>query len=294
MAKSDPIRSVELQAGTIPSFHIRQLRLRAYPSAAEPPEQPHRHNFHELIWIRSGTGEQDIDGQIEEITPQTLYVIARGQIHQFLRAENIEGMVIRFTDDFIPATGQDLEADVLRQWFTNTRPLTKLRIAPSDSEEFAHWFDLMTREATNGAAAGRQAILGHLLQIVMIKLERRLRLQSSNKRRPAKNNAVLFQEFLVDLEENYHLSHEVSQYAARLGVTPRQLSQITRRHVGLTAKQIINDRLTLEAKRYLQFTGYSVKEITFMLGFEDPSYFTKVFKRLAGTAPHNFRRRRRG
>ena len=152
----------------------------------------------------------------------------------------------------------------------------------------------MRRESEHRGRAGGQAILGHLLQIVMIKLERQLRQQPGDDESSRKNYIAALQNFLIDLEENYHHCHEVSIYADRVGVTPRQLSHIANKHLGMTAKQIINDRLMLESKRYLQFTNYSVKEISFMLGFEDPSYFSKVFNRFTGTTPQEFRLRRSG
>ena len=51
------------------------------------------------------------------------------------------------------------------------------------------------------------------------------------------------------------------------------------------------ERLILEAKRMLQFTQRPTKEIAYDLGFQDPSYFSKVFKRLARCSPLEYRRR---
>lgn len=59
-----------------------------------------------------------------------------------------------------------------------------------------------------------------------------------------------------------------------------------------TPLQIINDRIVLEAKRQLQHTSLNITEISYNLGFEDPSYFVKFFKRLAGSMPSEFRKRK--
>lgn len=59
-----------------------------------------------------------------------------------------------------------------------------------------------------------------------------------------------------------------------------------------TPLQIINDRIVLEAKRQLQHTSLNIKEIGYNLGFEDSSYFVKFFKRLAGSMPSEFRKRK--
>ncbi len=53
--------------------------------------------------------------------------------------------------------------------------------------------------------------------------------------------------------------------------------------------KIINDRIILEAKRQLCYTDLKIKEIAFRLGFDDPSYFVKLFKRQTGILPAEFR-----
>jgi len=72
-------------------------------------------------------------------------------------------------------------------------------------------------------------------------------------------------------------------------VTPRQLSEIGKRFLGRTAKRMIEERLVLEAKRLLRFTDRPVKRVAYDLGYDDPSHFSKVFKRLTDQAPQDFK-----
>ena len=72
-------------------------------------------------------------------------------------------------------------------------------------------------------------------------------------------------------------------------MTERQLSDIVRRFSGKTAKRFILERLILEAKRYLEHTHTSIKEMAYMLGFHDPSYFSKVFTQIEGQRPSSYR-----
>ena len=103
------------------------------------------------------------------------------------------------------------------------------------------------------------------------------------------DSAQLFQQFTSLLEEQFKRMHSVQDYATALHITPRRLSRITQKYLGQTAKSVIEDRLILEAKRYLDFTNLTVKEIAFTLGYKDPSYFSKSFKKQTGVTPQSYR-----
>ena len=71
-------------------------------------------------------------------------------------------------------------------------------------------------------------------------------------------------------------------------MTPRQLSDVVKKCTGKTAKVLILERIILEAKRHLQHSNASVKEIAYALGFKDSSYFSKVFKSMTGVSPNQY------
>src|ERR671911_235106 len=85
-AEADSLQVLELELGSIADEDVRE---------------PHRHAYHELIWIREGHGQHLIDGEPVEFGPRTLTLIAKGQVHQFRRAEDISGVVVRFDDDWL-------------------------------------------------------------------------------------------------------------------------------------------------------------------------------------------------
>ena len=81
----------------------------------------------------------------------------------------------------------------------------------------------------------------------------------------------------------------VTEYAARLGYSPRTLNRLARAHTGRSAKQLIDERVVLEAKRLLSHGGASVADIAQGLGFDDPSNFSAYFLRHTGLRPGGFR-----
>lgn len=93
---------------------------------------------------------------------------------------------------------------------------------------------------------------------------------------------------LVERHFREHLG--IDEYARRLGISPAHLNSVARRLSGQTALGIVHQRLLLEAKRDLVYTAMTVNEIADRLGFSEPAYFTRFFKRLSGVSPSVFRK----
>jgi AraC-like DNA-binding protein len=100
--------------------------------------------------------------------------------------------------------------------------------------------------------------------------------------------------FRDHIEEHFQRWHKVGEYADRLGYSARTLNRPARQHTGLSAKQLIDERIVLEAKRRLSHAEASVAEIADQLGFDDASNFSSYFRRHAGTTPGGFRNWSRG
>jgi AraC-like DNA-binding protein len=81
----------------------------------------------------------------------------------------------------------------------------------------------------------------------------------------------------------------VSGYASQMNVSEKRLTAATTKTVGKSPKTIIDERVMLEVKRLLIHTNLSIKEIGYDLGFEDPAYFIKYFRKHTGKTPIEFR-----
>ena len=89
----------------------------------------------------------------------------------------------------------------------------------------------------------------------------------------------LYRRFDRMLERDFARHHDAAHYADTLAVPPAQLSRVLAHVTGRTTKQLITDRVMLEAARLLRFTDLTVGEIAFRAGFEDQLYFSRAFKR---------------
>jgi len=99
----------------------------------------------------------------------------------------------------------------------------------------------------------------------------------------------VFRKFNLCVEANFRTEHSVNYYARLLNKSPKTLSNIFSLYNNKTPLQVIQERIIIEAKRLLYYTGKSVKQITYELGFEDPAYFSNFFKKHTSLSPLDFR-----
>jgi AraC-like DNA-binding protein len=108
--------------------------------------------------------------------------------------------------------------------------------------------------------------------------------------RPAKAKVALTDSFRSELEQHHLERLQVQEYAFLLGVSSSYLIEVVRETTGMSPKQLIDDRLALEAKRLLAHTTETVAEIALSLSFNSPSQFSRWFKTIEGISPSQFRR----
>jgi AraC family transcriptional activator of pobA len=244
--------------------------------------EPHRHAYHELIWVREGSGRHLIDGVPVEFGPRTLTLIAKGQVHQFERAEGIRGYVVRFDDDWLSGS---------RRWLFSGQVCTPLTVPEADSPRFDALLELLRVELERPPGPESAELRRNLLTAALLWAVRWREAQQLEGGEATSTEVQLHRDFLETLERDFTTSHEVGHYAAELGVTSGTLSRVLTRLTGRSTKQLILERVLLEAARLLRFSDLSVKEIAARLGFGDQFAFSRAFKRQRGEAPLDFRNR---
>jgi AraC family transcriptional regulator, transcriptional activator of pobA len=243
--------------------------------------EPHRHPYHELLWVREGHGRHLIDGEAVEFGPRTLTLIAKGQIHQFQRAEEVSGVVVRFEDDWLSGS---------RRWLFSGQACTALAVPDGDAARFDALLGILRDEMERPAEPESPELRSHLLSAALLWAERWREAQLEGGGATS-GDVQLQRAFLEALERDFTTSHEARHYAAELNVTTGTLSRTLTKLTGRTTKQLILDRVMLEAARLLRFSDLSVKEIAARLGFSDQFAFSKAFKRQRGEAPLDYRSR---
>lgn len=247
------------------------------------PRAPHRHDYHELIWTRRGEGEHLIDGERHAVRPGTVTLIGRGQVHVFERARGLDGAVVRFGDELISAG-----------WLLGARGARTVAVPPSAVASFEAVIVALADEAGRPRDAHAAALEHHLLSTLLLWIERFYDDARIERREPDDADTQLYRRFTEVLERDFARHHDAAHYADALAVPPALLSRALAGVTGRTTKQLVTDRVMLEAARLLRFTDLSVGEIAFRVGFADALYFSRAFKRHRGEAPMAYRARVRG
>jgi AraC family transcriptional regulator, transcriptional activator of pobA len=99
-----------------------------------------------------------------------------------------------------------------------------------------------------------------------------------------------YQSFYQNIRKSIHATKSIVEYAAELNITTVHLNRICKKLVKKSALDVVNEHLIMECKKYLLNTNYTISQISYLFNFDDPAYFTKVFKRMTGVTPKEFRK----
>ncbi len=244
------------------------------------PLKTHRHDHEELWIITHGTPVHSVNFSAETLQSPVIVYVAQGKVHSFVPDENTRGWLIRYKSDFIPQSRFNFYSGFLEKV---QYPLSK----DYCSTTLNSLCEIMLKESTEDHPD--YMVMRHLLSAVVAKLEtgsKREYLDTSASRTP---RLETFNNFLRILENNFRRPEGADFYAEKLNMSARNLNLITQATFGKSVTEIIETRKLMEARRLLLTSGKSVSEIGFELGYNEKSYFTRVFRKKTGITPSGFR-----
>lgn len=273
--------------GTPASVEVLSLADLRHRVPGERLTAPQRPDFHHLIALTGGTLGHTVDFTAYALEPGSWLWVRPGQVQQWGDLAHAEGTLILFRQDFLdPATTtgahvEDPHGPVLR------RPL------PEDAQALRLAADHLTAEFH---ALGRlpleihTAALRHLLAVLVLCLAHLTAPAGS----PAPEPDTTYLRFRDAVEKNFTRTRRVEDYAQTLGYSARTLARATLAAAGLGAKEFIDRRVVLEAKRLLAHSDQSAARIADRLGFSSATHFSKYFHQRTGQTPIAFRDTVRG
>lgn len=96
-------------------------------------------------------------------------------------------------------------------------------------------------------------------------------------------------QLLEQIDKNFMNEHNTAFYSRQVCLSEKRLNELTKKALGVTVKQLISERLFLEAKKLIHYRELTFKEIAFNLGFNDSAYFSRFFKEQSGLSPEQFK-----
>ena len=250
---------------------------------ATPRPAPRRLPYHLLALTTAGHGTVEIDFVVQRCRPGTLLWIRPGQAVRFGVEPGLDAALVSWDREVLSA------ADVTGVPVDDLPGPNRWQLAGEDEDavitEVAQ-LGVDCERHSSGPVAG--ALLRHQLAVLLLRVAL---LSPSGDRHAATSSAEsrTFARFRRDLEDGHPHSRRVEDYAGRLGCSVRTLTRACLAVTGRTAKQVVDDRVALEAQRLLACTELSVAEIGRRLGFGEPTNFGRFFHREAGLSPGAFR-----
>lgn len=248
------------------------------------PELPHQLKFYNIIFFTGGSGRHFIDFKWYPVQQNSLVYLTKEQVNAFEFSESLAGFCIVFTEAYFVNCFSNLSEDFVFRLF-NPQLFSPILQIPKKSD-FENYFHLLTKEFNNSISFNHKSIIDSLFVILVSKAENIKQNQTNQVKDSSKIN--VFQKFTSLIEQHLTKSRSAEFYAEELGITYKHLNTICKELVNKTAKKVIDDFIILQAKRNLINSNLKSNELAYKLGFEDPTNFTKYFKKNTGFTPNSF------
>ncbi|MBB1243838.1 AraC family transcriptional regulator [Streptomyces durbertensis] len=284
-ASADP---VPLHRLDVPAPHLLPFALGTFDTIGPLSRAsfPHRHSFHEVVYVAEGSGRHVVDSVCRPLQPPQLCVVWPGQVHHWELTGQLSGWVVLFNPDFLLTHPEDEE--LLRS--LSTQPLLPL---PAEQARGLTRLLREMREEYECGASGHRSVLESLLHVLLVRAARSAAGPAHDTSgRPGVEDRAreLARDFLGLLGLPDGVGASVGEHAARLGVSGGYLTEAVKRATGRTPSQLLREARVREAKRLLIATELSVRRVADRVGYPDAAYFCRFFRRETGMSPGSFRR----
>lgn len=267
-----------------PTLHVESIESRSRLYDWEIDSHVH-HGLHQVVWLRSGPVSALLDESRSEAEGPLAITIPPAVAHAFRFSPRCDGLVLTLDARRVleGAEGAQLGA-ALDHLFAVPRVL------PVPVHEAERLHQLMVSLHLESRHDDASPVPTWLARSVVWRLAQLARRATDGPPREAGRDA-LYTRWVVLLEAHYHEHWPVTRYAERLGLSAERLNRLVRAETGRNAQALLHERLLREACRRLVHVAAPVSRIGFELGFEDPAYFCRFFKRHAGVGPKAYRER---
>lgn len=262
-------------------------RLRSHLEKHKFIQKPHKHDFFILMLVTVGSGNHSIDFRNYSVNPGTAFFLHPGQVHSWQLSEDTDGHILFFNTDFYGAgvPGKNLDRF---PFFNSSHYPANLILEKEKSGEIELLFSEIDKE-TSSSDWSKKEILRSYTEILLVKLNRFYQAENGLGDRVLASQDQ-FKSLESAIESHFSFHREASFYAEKMHLSLKQLNRLTKTTTGKTVSQLLLDRVILESQRLLTYSDKSISEIAAQLGFDDPSYFARLFKKKTGKTPEQFRK----
>ncbi|RJF99190.1 helix-turn-helix domain-containing protein [Noviherbaspirillum saxi] len=248
--------------------------------------KPHQHNgLFQILYLHSGSARIQLDDKQSLMQGGQVLMVPQICIHGFEFDRNTVGHVVTLAYPLISKLTRQMGDGLVALTHPSLHTL-------GEDEESAHIrmaFAALDAEY-RATAPHRDILIEALLGAILVWLTRHAMQAPLMQHKEAPRGSRHVARFCELLEEHYSQHYPVAYYASQLGITAAHLNLLCRQNADKSALDLIHERVLLEAKRNLVYTSMTISEVSYAIGFSDPAYFTRFFKRSVGQSPKDFRR----
>lgn len=242
----------------------------------------HRHDFFMIILFVKGRGIHVIDSMEYQIQDRQVHILFPGQVHRWDIEPGTKGYQLMVERQLL-----EQFAPYFRFSFTNYQNHPVIVLSEQGFQRLSYGFDAIKAELNQQTPLLQliTAYAGVIAAIVSKEAERCFQEFKVYQTHP------ILAGFNMLIDAFFKQQKTVSFYAGKLHLTANYLNILCKKHLKVSATQLISQRVLLEAKRLLQCTGLSIKEIAAELGYNDHAHFSNFFKARTGISPSGFRKK---
>jgi AraC family transcriptional activator of pobA len=267
-------------------LHIEEVQSRSKLYRWEI--EPHVHQgLYQVLWLYQGEAEVRLDERRETVHGPGAIVIPPSVVHGFRFAPDTDGLVLTLSANFLVEGDLQAAGESFRTLFSSPGVV---QFAPHD--ELAERLNALLRQLVcefSIPGMPDSPVVGWLARAVVWRLA-----HAQAQRQPQSGgrghwHQALFTRFMLLVEAHFLEHWSLGQYASHLGLSIPRLNRLTQAESRKTALEIVHERLTREACRRLLYIAAPAANLAAELGFDDPAYFSRFFKKRTGLTPRHWR-----
>lgn len=265
-------------------FKMFKIDLAESQRISQLDNEPHNHDFEELLIGKSGQLEHFIDFKSQVMEAPFVSFIAQGKVHRvrpLAKDGKCDIWAIRFKSEFI--------ANTVFQLYSTYHDKANICLRTDECFNRLNTICEIIFQEYNQPNPDL-SVIRQLLSSLFTIIESERKKLNLNNDESKKIQSNTFKNFLKLLDEHFMEAKDVNFYAEKLFMSTRNLNLICQDILHQSVSEIIETRKLTEAKNLLITTDKTIAEIGYELGFNEKTYFTHAFKKKSGFTPSEYRK----
>lgn len=271
------------------TFAVSRMET-SYINRKGKKDVPHRHNYFTVLLVNKANGQHFIDFNEYSLSNNQVFFVSPGQVHQIIENEQSFGYVLTFSTQFLISNNIPLSFIEDLNLFNDYGNAEPMILSKPQRDNLANYCEEIMH-FHNSDLKFKQDAIGASLKLFLINCNNLCTQPRDNTQLIQAGHSIL-KNFKEAVEKHHTEWHSSAEYANNLNISADHLNRTVKSLIGKTAKEYIQTRVSIAAKRLLYFSDLSTKEIGYQLGFSEASNFSAFFKKSTKLSPTEFRKTR--